>query len=205
MNGKGLDATVVMGRMRDPVWRTRGRLASMGAAAAVMVVALTTGCDKPVDTPVAAEAVQEITADMVTYGMTSYLTADGVRQGRVDADTAYLYNDSSEVSIIGMRVIFFDDDGRDRATVTADSGRLNQRTQRMLARGHVVLVVAADGRKIESAELNYDPDKDRIWSDSATVQTMRNGSVTRGTSFESDLEFKNVRIRNIRGGGDIVF
>jgi LPS export ABC transporter protein LptC len=109
------------------------------------------------------------------------------------------------VSIVGMRVIFFDDNGRDRATVTADSGRLNQRTQRMLARGHVVLVVAADGRKIESAELNYDPDRDRIWSDSATVQTLRSGAVTRGTSFESDLEFKNVRIRNIRGGGDIVF
>ena len=202
MKGKELGGGAAVEGMHA-MWRRR--LAPAGAAAVVMAVALTAGCNKPVDTPVAAEEVQEIKADMVTYGMTSYLTVDGVRQGRVDADTAYLYNDSSEVSIIGMHVIFFDDNGRDRATVTADSGRLNQRTQRMLARGHVVLVVAADGRKIESAELNYDPDRDRIWSDSATVQTLRNGAVTRGSSFESDLEFKNVRIRNIRGGGDIVF
>jgi len=204
MKGKGMDAGDTVDGVRA-IRRACRRLMPVGMAGAVMAVALTAACDKPVDTPVAAEAVREIKADMVTYGMTSYLTVDGVRQGRVDADTAYLYNDSSEVSIVGMRVVFFDDDGRDRATVTADSGRMNQRTQRMLARGHVVLLVAADGRKIESAELNYDPDRDRIWSDSATVQTQRNGSVTRGSSFESDLEFKHVRIRNIRGGGDVVF
>ncbi|MCG6957039.1 MAG: hypothetical protein LJF04_13705, partial [Gemmatimonadetes bacterium] len=121
MKGKELGGGAAVEGMHA-MWRRR--LAPAGAAAVVMAVALTAGCNKPVDTPVAAEEVQEIKADMVTYGMTSYLTVDGVRQGRVDADTAYLYNDSSEVSIIGMHVIFFDDNGRDRATVTADSGRL---------------------------------------------------------------------------------
>jgi LPS export ABC transporter protein LptC len=138
-------------------------------------------------------------------GMTSYLLSEGVRQGRVDADTAYAYSDSSEVAIVGMHVAFYDDNGRERATVKADSGRMNQRTQSMVALGHVVLLVAADGRKIESAEMHYDPNRDRLWSDSATVQTEANGVVTRGSSFTSDLEFKHVTIRNIRGGGGVVF
>ena len=131
---------------------------------------------------------------------------DGVRQGRVEADTAYAYADSSELSIIGMHVVFYDDDGRERATVTADRGHMNQRSQRMEAEGNVVLIVAADGRKIESPELNYDPSRDLIWSDSATVQTLKNGQVTRGSSFKSDLEFKNITIANPRGAvGKIVF
>jgi len=188
-------------RGRDALWRRRRWGATLAAVAALTLAA----CNKPVDTPVAAESVQDIKADIVTYGMTSYVLANGVRQGRLDADTAYLYNDSSQVYIVGMHVVFYDDNGRERATVTADGGRMNQRTQEMVARGHVVLIVAADGRKIQSAELNYDPNRDRIWSDSATVQTEANGVVTRGSSFESDIEFKHVRIRDIRGGGGVIF
>jgi len=105
-----------------------------------------------------------------------------------------------------MRVIFYNEDGTERATVTADMGEMDENTDRMLARGSVVLLMHEDGRRIETAELNYDPNQDRIWSDSATVQTLADGSVTRGTAFESDLDFTNVRITNPRGAiGNIVF
>ncbi len=161
-------------------------------------------CQQSVSTPVASRDLREIKADMVLYGMTSYLTDKGVRQGQVQADTADVFQDSQVVKMRGMHVVFYGKDGQERATVTADGGDLQQNTQRMEARGHVVLIVAGDGRRIESAELNYDPERDQIWSDSATV--MRQGSqITRGTSFRSDLEFKNIQIQNPRGavGGDI--
>ena len=68
------------------------------------------------------------------------------------------------------------------------------------------LEIIHNGRVIETSELFYDPNRDRIWSDSTTVQTLANGQVARGTAFESDLEFRNVRIENIRGDiGDIIF
>lgn len=166
----------------------------------------TAACDAPTDTPVASVDILELQADLVQYGMVSFLTASGVREGRVEADTAYAYNDSAKVVIRGMRIAFYNDDGTERANITADGGELDENSDRMLARGNVVLIIHADGRKIESAELNYDPNRDRIWSDSATVQTMRNGQVTRGTAFESDMEFKNVRIANPRGAvGNIIF
>jgi LPS export ABC transporter protein LptC len=174
-------------------------------AAWVAVPLLLSSCGEPADTPVAAPDVQGIGADLVQYGMVSFLTASGVREGRVAADTAYVFYDSSTVKLRGMRLVLYNSDGTERASVTADAGELDENTDRMVARGKVVLIVQADGRRIETAELNYDPDQDRIWSDSATVQTMPNGAVTRGTAFESDLEFKNVVIRNIRGGGAIVF
>jgi LPS export ABC transporter protein LptC len=186
--------------------RAHGRGTGLGAGLALVAAVSTAACEKPLATPVATEDVQELKADLVNYGMTSFLTAGGVRQGRVQADTAYFYSDSSKIDLVGMHVVFYDEDGRERATVTADGGEMDQASNRMLARGHVVLIVAADGRKIESPELNYDPNRDRIWSDSTTVQTMKNGQVTRGSAFESDLEFKNMRIANPRGAiGDIVF
>ncbi|HSG08701.1 MAG TPA: LPS export ABC transporter periplasmic protein LptC [Longimicrobiales bacterium] len=163
-------------------------------------------CDGPTDTPVAAGEILALQADLVQFGMVSFLTASGIREGRVEADTAYAYNDSAKVIIRGMHIVFFNEDGSERASVTADGGELEESTDRMLAQGNVVLIVHADGRKIESSELNYDPNRDRIWSDSATVQTLANGDVTRGTAFESDMEFKNVRIANPRGAiGNIIF
>ena len=98
-----------------------------------------------------------------------------------------------------MTAHFFAEDGTDKATVTGREGVWDQETNRMLARGDVVLLVLTDGSRIESAEINYDPSIDRVWSDSATVRTMADGSVTRGSSFESDIDFTEVTVRDIRG------
>jgi len=156
-------------------------------------------CEEPTQAPVAPPELQEMGADLVHYGMVSFLTASGIREGRIQADTAYVFSDSAQVRMRGMELVFYEDDGRARATITSERGELDEDTDRMVARGNVVLVVHADGRKIESAELHYDPNRDRIWSDSTTVQTLPGGRVTRGTAFESDLDFRNVRIANPRG------
>lgn len=182
--------------------RTRLTVVGVLLAAPPVMVA----CEGPTDTPVASEAIQDIKADQVVFGMTSFITESGVRQGRVDADTAYAFRDSSAIKLVGMKLVFYEDDGRTRATVVADSGSMDERSQRMVAWGDVVLTIHGDGRRIESSELHYDPGTDRIWSDSATVLTRPNGNVTRGTSFQSDLSFNNVRIANPRGAvGEIVF
>lgn len=180
-------------RKRLGVWA----LASVAAVAA---------CDGPTDAGLASRDLQEIEADLVYYDMTSYLSSGGVREGRVRADTAYMYRDSSRVDLTGMHIVFYDEQGRDKATVTALGGEMDTRSDRMVARGDVVLIVHSDGRKIETPELHYDPDLDRIWSDSATVQTLADGRVTRGSTFRSDLEFNNVEITDPRGDvGEIIF
>lgn len=140
----------------------------------------------------------------VFYGMVAFMSSNGVREGRIQADTAYAFPDSSMVRLRGMTAIFFDENGNERATVTGREGEWDQETDRMSAYGDVVLLVHSDGSKIESPELQYDPDQDRVWSDSATVQTSADGSVLSGTAFESDIEFTDVRLMNPRGGGSQV-
>jgi LPS export ABC transporter protein LptC len=162
-------------------------------------------CQQEVVDPGSATPQMEELESPIVFGMTAFMTTNGVREGRIQADTAYTYADSVKVDLRGMTATFFDEDGNDRATVTGREGEWDQQTDRMVARGDVVLVIHSDGSKIESAEINYDPTIDRVWSDSATVRTMADGSVTRGSAFESDIDFTNVTVRNVRGEAGNIF
>jgi len=170
----------------------------------LLVVATAVACREESNTPVASEFVQGIDAPVV-FGMTSFITVDGVREARVRADTAYTFQDSTKVDLRAMTIDFYDEVGRERATVSGRTGEWDQESDLMVARGDVILHVHVDGSRIESAEIHYDPDNDRIWSDSATVRTLADGSVTRGSAFESDIEFNNVVVRDPRGSAGRIF
>jgi LPS export ABC transporter protein LptC len=164
------------------------------------ILATVTACSPTTETPVADAELLELRADNVIYGMTSYITVDGVREGEIEADTAFMFVDSAHVDLRGMRIVFHNETGRARATVIGRTGTWDQSRDIMVARGDVLLVLNQDGREIRTEELHYDAYNERIWSDSATTQTLSDGTVTRGTAFESDLTFENIRIENIRGG-----
>ena len=174
-------------------------------ALTVILAGLTlAACEEEVPPVVATEFMESIDAPVV-FGMVSYLTANGVREGRVQADTAFTFADSTKVDLRVMTVTFYDEQGRERATVRGRTGEWNQETDRMVARGDVELFVFTDSSTLRSQEIFYDPDADRIWSDSATVRTLKNGAETRGSAFESDIEFTNVRILNVRGDAGRIF
>ena len=156
-------------------------------------------CEAPTTGAVASDELVETGADNIVFGMATFISSNGIREARIEADTAFMYADSAKAKLRQMRIIFFDENGAERATVTGTAGEWDRNTNRMWAQGDVLLIVHADGRRIESAEIIYDPVEEEVWSDSATVQTLANGRVTRGSSFRSDMEFQNVRITNIRG------
>lgn len=176
------------------------RIATLLALAGVV-----SACSEELNTPVADEKLQSMESSAIVYGMVSFITANGVREGRIEADTAYVFEDTGIANLHRMNIVFYDETGRERATVTGERGEWNRETDRMVARGDVVLLIHADSSKLESPELYYDPAIDRIWSDSATIRTMADGTVTSGTAFESDMSFENIRIENARGGIRRVF
>lgn len=166
----------------------------------VLVAFATVACGEVTEAPIADPDLLDLEADNVIFGMSSYLTTNGIREGLIQADTAYMYVDSAHVDLRGMTIVFHAEDGTPRATVTGRTGEWEQERDIMVARGDVLLVLHEDGREIRTEELHYDAYGDRIWSDSATTQTLPDGTVTRGSSFESDLEFEDIRIENVRGG-----
>jgi len=175
-------------------------------ATLAVLVGGSAACSEELNTPVANQELQSMESDAIAFGRVSFSTDNGIRQGRVEADTAYVFEDTGLAELHGMNIVFYEDEtGQEQATVEGIRGEWNRETNRMVARGDVVLLVHADSSTIESQELYYDPGLGRIWSDSATVRTLKDGTVTSGSAFESDMSFENIRIENARGGVRRVF
>jgi LPS export ABC transporter protein LptC len=165
----------------------------------LFVLALVAGaCSEEPETPVAASELQELEADQAVFGMRMYITVEGIREALLYADTAYTYRDSVEIDVRSLQLTLYGETGNERAFVTANRGAVDPNTQRMQARGNVVLTIPEQNRRIESSQLNYDPNRDRIWSDTATVM-IHDGRRSTGDAFESDLDFTSVRIFGARG------
>lgn len=190
------------------IWNSRlaGFGFGKGLASALLVSIAVVACGEDQTTPVGSPPLLETGADMVIQGMTHNITLEGVREGELVADTAFYYRDSTIYHLRNPELkLFVANTGVERARVTAERGRFNPNTREMLAQGNVILLITEGNKRIESQELNYNPNGDRIWSDSATV--MREpGRVTEGMGFQSDLDFRRTvvgpgSITNTGGGG----
>jgi len=166
---------------------------------------LFTACAEAPPRMVVDPELAAVEADYIIFGLTDYLTRRGVREAVVEADTALVFQDSTVILLRGnVKLTAYNEElGTEKAIVTSDRGRLDMTSNELHAEGNAVLLIRADGRRIESYELRYTPDLDQILSDSATV--MYDGDdVVEGTSFTSDLSFERVVIRNARTRGGAV-
>ncbi|CAN5328650.1 hypothetical protein BH20GEM2_BH20GEM2_07920 [soil metagenome] len=163
-----------------------------------------TACSGESTVPVEAGANERLAADQIIYGMTHQVTRDGVREATLRADTAFFKESQNRADLVGVNLEFYDVNGQPSGRLTSRTGEYAFRAGSMIARGNVILDVNANGRqrRIETEELHYDLESDRIWSDLPT--TSREGStVYRGTSFESDAKFENVQIKGASTSGGI--
>lgn len=160
------------------------------------------GCTEENGAPLAAPELLETGADHVMFLLVHQVSINGIREGRVEADTAFAYSDSTLYSLRNPTLILYNEMGMERARVVAKRGRFNYATKELVARGDVVLTIPEGDRRVESEELNYDPSGDRIWSDSLTVMREA-GTVSRGMGFSSDLDFRRLQVGpgSIRGTG----
>ncbi len=175
----------------------RSSILRLGASWTVAVALLVTvGCEEPRDAATVSGDILALQADFIVFGGEQFMSREGQREAHIVYDTAFQWIDSTAVALRRLTLKVYNEDGTERATVTADRGTLDQATDRMVAHGNVVLVIPGDeGRTIMSEELHYDPDGGMIWSDSAFVMRTRSatGAVRelRGSRFSSDLEFRN--------------
>ena len=82
--------------------------------------------------------------------------------------------------------------GEEDAVLTALAGSHSNRLGTMEARGDVV-VTTAEGERLTTAHLRYDPSRNEISSDSAFTLT-EGTRVTKGVGFVSNPDMTNMRI-----------
>lgn len=188
----GLPAEVPTRGHRHAVERLR---AAFPVPAALLVLA---GCGGDTTSGAGPTDPAGIMADQVVYGVRQNMSTEGIRDAILDADSMFMWQDSTHVHIMGLRLTVFDEMGARRATIEAREGRLNEASTELTARGDVVLTIVEGDREIRSEELKFAPETDRIWTDSAVV--MRTGNcIVRGTRLQADMSFEDVRVWGTSG------
>jgi LPS export ABC transporter protein LptC len=180
----------------------RARAAGMMAAALAGVLgAGLAGCGGGGARPTATVAAVD-SADQVLEGFSHYVTADGVRQSRIEADTAFFYENTKTAQLRRPRVTFYDSKGAEASHLTAERGTYKWQDGGMDAAGKVV-VTTPDGRRLQSEALKFDAKANQISTDQR-FSFQRGDEHIEGNSFRSDPDFKNVvtdRPRGVAGKG----
>ena len=138
-----------------------------------------------------------------TYGMNLKLTEGGILKADLFGDTAFTKPNTEVTELKGVKLTFFDSQGKKPGKLTSRTGEYDARTGVMTARGNVILITQNDKgeeRIIRSEELFYDQRGDRVWSDRETIiDEAGRHAVTDG--FTSDTRFQNMRGKNAKSTG----
>ncbi|MBA3555700.1 MAG: LPS export ABC transporter periplasmic protein LptC [Gemmatimonadales bacterium] len=171
------------------------------AALAMLAALPIAGCEETGARPTATLQAPD-SADQVLEGFSHYVTNEGVRRTRVEADTAYFYESSQVTELKNIKVIFYDLKGEESSTLTSKRGTYRWQDGSMEANDDV-LVVSPDGRRLTTEVLRYDNATNTIATDQR-FNFDRGTEHLEGNSFRSDPDFKNVvtdRPRGVAGDG----
>lgn len=165
-------------------------------AAALALGLVLAACEGGGAKPTATMAAPD-SADQVLVGFSHYVTADGVRRSRLEADTALVYERTGITELRTVRGVFYDERGAEASNLTAREATLRPQDGALTAKGNVV-VRTSDGRELRSERLVYDKSANKISTDTAFVYVAQ-GDRIEGAAFESDIDFRNIVADRPRG------
>ena len=153
-------------------------------------------CDDAGEPPLVAEDIMLIheMSDQIVIGLEHYVSSQGIRRAHVLADTAFFLEGQSGVELRVLTVSFFDNTGALTSILTSRTGTYDWDTGDMTATDSVVVVNPAEGRRIETSVMHYDSLKGRSWSDQPTTMVEADGTVVKGTAFDSDAGITEVNM-----------
>lgn len=143
--------------------------------------------------PVAGRDFQDLAADQVMFDAAYDIKDMGTLRARLNADTAYVFEDSARIVWRPVDLKLYDVNGAQTAHLTSLEGELDTRTNRMVARRDVDLVTTEGDRRILTEELYYDSRTGRIWSDVPSV-VFEGETRLEGQGFTSDDDMENLEV-----------
>ena len=161
---------------------------------ALVLAACETGI-KPTATIAATDS-----ADQVQFGMSHYVTNEGIQRAQVRADTAYFYSPVQTAELRNVHITFYDPRGAQTSTLTSREGTYHWRTGDMEARGNVVVIRDKDGGTMRTDVMSYNRVRNEVSSDKDFIFDGPDRHIE-GRGFTSDPEFKKITAKGPRGTG----
>ena len=140
----------------------------------------------------------DMQADQVIIGMDYTITSDGLRRGRLLADTAFYYDGEAQIQLRKVNATFYDADGGEVSRLESESGVFYTETEDMQATGHVVVIDLQEDQRLETESLFFSAQADIISTDDDFV--LRQGNTTfEGKGFSSDPSMNRTRMNQPSG------
>lgn len=153
-------------------------------------------CDQPEERHL--QQTLEDQADRIMHNASIEFTEEGLITAKLNAEKLLFFDDKHIIWGFEIAVDFFNRNGELAGVLTADSGWVKSETQDVTVYGNVN-VNMDDGTRLWADSLSYYPETQRIKTES-DVQVERRGEFITGNSFDSDLNFEDIRIKgNVTG------
>jgi LPS export ABC transporter protein LptC len=175
-----------------------------GALLGAAVVA-TASCRDTNQPPVAATPGVADSADQVLFNARFLLTTRGIQRAEVRADTAYILDNQTRLSLRKAHAVFTTETGAPQGTMDADRAVYRTGTQVLEGWGDVV-VRMVDGSTLKSPHVVYNQAAHQITSDTTySTSDPRRGTST-GIGFISNQSFTSGKcLRNCGGNFSVAF
>jgi LPS export ABC transporter protein LptC len=122
-----------------------------------------------------------------------FLYNKAIRTTDIQADYIEKYDKFDSTLAWNLKVDFFDSAGAEISNLTADSGLVRERTNSMVANGHVI-VVSADSSRLETEQLLWNARENKIETDKF-VRIIQKGDTTTGYGLEADQRLTRIKIK----------
>ena len=172
----------------------------------LFLVALLFSCTNDMDTVnkfIDTETEPDILGENVEI-----LYSDSARlQMRLTAPLFKLFNSASEQRREfpqGLHVWIYEKTGELKAELTANWAKQDIATELWEVRSNVV-ITNAEGQKLETEQLFWDPKKGEVYSEKYTKITDNKGNIVSGESFWAPQDFKPIRLNNKTNVGKAIY
>ena len=157
---------------------------------ALVALAALLGCSEQAPTPSVEAAGQG--PDQILWDFTTTESDSGRLSWIFRAEQALVFQATKRIESRGIRVDMYGDGGELNSTLTADSGRIDQRTGAMTAIGSVH-VVSAENYDLRTEVLHWDRERE-LFHTEAYVEMQHGENLYTGFDMECDRRLDHLRI-----------
>ena len=162
----------------------------------IMVVLLLFGCNSENKKTVFQE---KYTGPLLEIDSVNTLLSDSaVTKMRIIAPKQFEFLNGDRTFPNGLKIIFYNPDGKEKSILTSNSGKYNKLTDIYTVTGKVEVQNPAEKKKLTTEELNWSPKKEEVFTDKfVVIQTAE--EILKGNGLVAAQDFSTYKILKVTG------